>query len=162
MALDMFLDITGVPGESIDKKHKGHISLLAWSWGTSQSGTTHDGPGGGAGKVNVQDLSFTKHIDSTSHLLLLNCCNGKHIPKAVLTIRKAGGDAPVDYLVLTLEEILVSSVSTGGSGGEDRLTENVTINFAKATWTYTPQDSKGAAGTKVGPLGWNIAENVKV
>ncbi len=161
MALDMFIDIDGVPGESIDKVHKGHISLLAWSWGTSQSGTTHSGPGGGAGKVNVQDLSFTKYIDSSSHLLLLNCCNGKHIPKATLTIRKAGGDSPVDYLVLTLEEILVSSVSTGGSGGEDRLTENVSLNFAKFKFEYTKQKADGSADGGPLPAEWNIPANAK-
>ena len=66
MAIDMFINIDGVPGESIDKVHKGHISLLSWSWGSSQSGTTHDGPGGGSGKVTVQDVVITKHIDSSS------------------------------------------------------------------------------------------------
>ena len=29
---------------------------------------------------------------------------------------------------------MITSVSTGGSGGEDRLTENVTLNFAKVEW----------------------------
>ena len=161
MALDMFLDIEGVPGESIDKAHKGHISLLAWSWGTSQSGSTHLGPGGGSGKVNVQDVSFTKFVDSSSHLLLLNCCNGKHITKATLTIRKAGGDAPLDYLVVTFEDIIVSSYSTGGSGGEDRLTENVSLNFAKFKLEYTKQTKEGAADGGPLPAEWNIPANAK-
>jgi type VI secretion system secreted protein Hcp len=162
MALDMFIDIEGVPGESIDEVHKGHISLLAWSWGASQNGTTHLGPGGGAGKVNVQDLSFTKYVDSSSHLLLLNCCNGTHIPKATLTIRKAGGASPLDYQVLTLSDIIVSSISTGGSGGEDRLTENVTLNFAHFKFEYTKQKKDGGADGGPLPAEWNIPKNAKV
>lgn len=162
MAIDMFLEVEGIPGESIDSVHKGHISLLAWSWGASQSGSTHLGPGGGSGKVNVQDLSFTKYVDEASHLLLLNCCNGTHIPKAVLTIRKAGGTAPLDYVVLTLNDIIVSSVSTGGSGGEDRLTENVSLNFAKFKFEYTKQKADGSADGGPKPAGWDIPKNEKV
>ena len=162
MAIDMFLEVEGVPGESIDDVHKGHIAILAWSWGASQSGSAHLGPGSGSGKVNVQDLSFTKYVDSASHLLLLNCCNGTHIPKATLTIRKAGGAAPLDYQVLTLTDIIVSSISTGGSGGEDRLTENVSLNFAKFKFEYTKQKADGTADGGPLPAGWDIPKNEKV
>ncbi|HYN78560.1 MAG TPA: type VI secretion system tube protein Hcp, partial [Lamprocystis sp. (in: g-proteobacteria)] len=73
MAVDMFLKLEGVTGESQDKTHTGEIDVLAWSWGLSQSGTFHTGGGGGAGKVNVQDLSFTKYIDKSSPNLMLYC-----------------------------------------------------------------------------------------
>ena len=162
MAVDMFLKIDGVPGESIDAAHTAEISLLSWSWGASQSGTTHLGPGSGAGKVNVQDFSFTKYIDAASHLLLLNCCNGKHISKATLAVRKAGGDKPVDYVVLTMEDLIVSSLSTGGSGGEDRLTENITLNFGKFKYEYTKQKKDGSADGGPLPAGWDIQKNEKV
>ena len=87
MAIDMFLKIEGVEGESTDKSHQGEIDILSWSWGMSQSGTTHMGGGGGSGKVSVQDLSLTKYIDKSSTVLLTHCATGKHIPKAVLTVR---------------------------------------------------------------------------
>lgn len=149
MAVDMFFKIGDIKGESADDKHKDEIDVLAWSWGMSNTGTTHTGTGGGAGKVNVQDISFTKHIDASSNALLQACCTGKHYPEATLTVRKAGGK-PLEYVVLKLEEVLVTSVSTGGSGGEDRLTENVTLNFAKFMYKYQPQDKTGAklGGTK--------------
>lgn len=161
MAVDMFIKLDGIKGESIDAKHKTEVDILAWSWGMSQSGTTHVGTGGGAGKVNVQDLSFTKYIDSSSHLLIMACATGKHIPKAWVTVRKAG-ETPLEYLKIDLEDILVSSVQTGGSGGEDRLTENVVLNFARFKFAYQPQDPKG------GKLGgeliahFDIAKNAKV
>lgn len=149
MAVDMFIKIPSVQGESKDKVHKGEIDVLAWSWGMSNSGTTHMGGGGGSGKVNVQDLSFTKYIDASSNALLKACCEGKHFDDATLVVRKAGG-TPVEYVVIKMEEVMVTSVSTGGSGGEDRLTENVTLNFAKFTYKYQEQDDKGAkkGGTK--------------
>lgn len=160
MAVDMFIKIGALKGESKDAKHKEEIDVLAWSWGMSNSGSAHTGGGAGAGKVNVQDLSFTKYIDKSSCDLMLAACNGKHFDKATLVVRKAG-EKPLEYLKIELEEILVTSVSTGGSGGEDRLTENVTINFAKVKFTYTEQDATGKAKTPAKEMTFDIAANVK-
>jgi type VI secretion system secreted protein Hcp len=159
MAVDMFIKIGDVKGEAQDHKHKDEIDVLAWSWGMSNAGSAHVGGGAGAGKVNVNDLSFTKYIDRSSPALMQACCSGKHYDEALLTVRKAG-DKPVEYIKIKLSELLVTSVSTGGSGGEDRLTENITLNFAKVHVDYTPQDAKGAPGTAV-PMGWDIAKNTK-
>jgi type VI secretion system secreted protein Hcp len=157
MAVDMFLKLDGITGEARDSKHSQEIDVLAWSWGLSQSGTTHMGGGGGAGKVNVQDISLTKYVDNSSPTLVKFCSSGKHIANGNLTVRKAG-ETPLDYIVMNFEEILVTAVSTGGSGGEDRLTENVVLNFAKFKMTYTPQNADGTPGTAVHG-GWDIAEN---
>ncbi len=149
MAMDMFFDIDGIPGESKDKAYPKKIDVLAWSWGMSQSGTFHQGGGGGAGKANVQDISFTKWYDDASAPLQLATLNGKHIPKATLIVRKAG-ETPQKYIEILITDVMVTSVSTGGSGGEDRLTENVTLNFAKVEMKYFVQNEKGAVvdGTK--------------
>jgi len=160
MAMDMFIKIDSLAGESKDSTHKGEIDVLAWSWGVSNSGTTHTGGGGGAGKVNVQDISFTKYIDVSSPDLILAACNGKHFDKAVLVVRKAG-ETPLEYLTITMQDVIVTSLSTGGSGGEDRLTENVTLNFGIFKVDYVEQTKTGGAGAKPS-VGWNIPENVKV
>lgn len=159
MSVDMFLIIDGVKGEAQDAKHKEAIDVLAWSWGMAQSGTTHTGSGGGAGKVAVQDLSITKYIDKSSPVLAANCCSGKHMTKAELIVRKAG-DKPLEYVKITMEDLLVTHVSLGGSGGEDRLTENVTLNFAKFKYVYTTQAKDGSKGPEVEGT-WNIAKNEK-
>jgi len=90
----------------------------------------------------------------------LACCNGKHIKEAKLTVRKAG-EKPLEYLIITMSDVLVTAVSTGGNGGEDRLTENVTLNFAVVKVEYAEQTATGTAGDKP-KMGWNIKENVKV
>jgi type VI secretion system secreted protein Hcp len=158
MAVDMFLKIGDIVGESKDKTHKDEIDVLAWSWGASNSGSFHTGGGGGAGKVNVQDLSFTKFIDLATTELFLATCNGKHFPEATLIVRKAG-ETPLEYFTVVMNDVLITSYSTGGSGGEDRLTENVTLNFAKVKLTYKEQAAKGAQA-KAPSVSWNIQENV--
>ena len=157
MAVDMFLKIDTVEGEAQDTKHKKEIDVLSWSWGMNNNGSAHVGGGAGAGKVNVQDLTFTKWVDSASPKLFLACCSGKHFKDATLIVRKAG-DKPVEYLKLKMDGVFIASVSTGGSGGEDRLTENVTLNFSKVSLDYVPQDDKGAPGTAI-PMSWDISAN---
>jgi type VI secretion system secreted protein Hcp len=157
MAVDMFFKIGSVKGDSVGDGHKDEIDVLAWSWGLSQSGSMHLSRGGGSGKVNVQDLSFTKYVDKASPALMQYCCKGDHFPEALLTVRKAGG-SPIEYLKIHLKEVLVASVSTGGSGGEDRLTENITLNFAKVKMSYTGQKADGTKDTTV-DMAWNIPEN---
>ncbi len=159
MAMDMFIQIGTLKGESKDKVHKEKTDVLAWSWGLSNSGSAHVGGGAGAGKVNVQDISFTKYVDKTTPDLMLAAANGKHFPDAILIVRKAG-EKPLEYIKVMLSQVLISAVSTGGSGGEDRLTENVTLNFAKCKFIYTPQKPDGSGDAAV-TMGWDIASNVK-
>ena len=157
MAMDQFLYLDPVKGESRDKTHKDKIDVLAWSWGMSNSGSAHAGGGIGAGKVNVSDLSVTKWIDAASPDIMKSCCNGKHFGEAKLIVRKAG-ENPLEYLIITMTDVMITSVSTGGSGGEDRLTENVGLSFAKVNVKYKQQLATGGAGATP-EMTWNIAEN---
>ena|SRR5271165_794927 len=157
MAVDMFIKIDTVDGEAHDSKHKKEIDVLSWSWGMSNNGSAHVGAGAGSGKVHVQDLTFTKWVDTATPQLALACCSGKHFKDAVLVVRKAG-NKPVEYIKIKMDVVLISAISTGGSGAEDRLTENVTLNFSKVSLDYVPQDDKGAPGTAV-PMTWDIAAN---
>jgi len=160
MAVDMFLKLEGIKGESKDAKHPDEIDVLAWSWGLTQSGSAHTGGGAGAGKVNIQDLSFTKYIDKSTPEVEGRCASGKHIVTATLVVRKAG-ETPLEYLKMKMTDVLVTSVSTGGSGGEDRLTENITLNFAKVEVEYQEQAHDGKALGGPVKFGWDIAKNAK-
>ena len=160
MSADMFLKIEGIQGESVDSVHADEIDVLAWSWGMSQSGSMHVSAGGGAGKVAVQDMSITKYVDRCSPNLMQKCCTGEHYPSAILTVRKAGAD-PLEYLVITMKQVLVTTISSGGSGGEDKLTENITLNFAEFETIYTPQTADGSGGAAV-DVAYNIAKNIVV
>jgi type VI secretion system secreted protein Hcp len=165
MAMDMFLyfdTASGIKGETKDKvyKSKGGIDVLAWSWGLSNSGSAHMGAGQGAGKANFQDISFTKYVDLASTKLMTSCATGTHIKDAKLVVRKAGG-SPLEYLLIELSDCLISSYSTGGSGGEDRLTENVSLNFAIVKIDYKTQKEDGTEGTEKGNFAYDIPANSK-
>ncbi len=160
MAVDMFMEMGAkIKGETQDKefKDKGGIDVLAWSWGMSQSGSAHMGGGAGAGKANFQDLSFTKYVDKATTALMIALAKGSHIDECKLTCRKAG-EGQKKYIEIVMKEVVVTSVSTGGSGGEDRLTENVSLNFGQVSFEYFLQDAKGNTASG-GKLAWNIAQN---
>src|SRR4051812_47909321 len=103
MAVDMFLKLDGVKGESHDSKHPDEIEILSFSWGMTQTGSFSGG--GGAGKVSVHDISVTKRIDVSTPVLMKTCVNGTHIPTGLITVRKAG-EKPLEYLKIKLVDIL--------------------------------------------------------
>lgn len=127
-----------------DKHNKGEFPILAWSWGVANSGNLHSGASGASGgKAMVQDISFTKYVDACSNALLQACCTGARSDEAYLYVTNATGEQ-TDYLTIHLSEgVLVNSLSTGGSGGEDRLTENVTVHFGKFEYSFQPQHDDG-------------------
>src|SRR5262245_21082217 len=106
-AVDYFLKIDGVEGESHDSKHSKQIDLESWSWGATQTGTHGASGGGGAGKVSVQDFHFVMKINKASPKLMLACATGQHIKEATLTCRKAGGKQE-DFFVVKMSECMVS------------------------------------------------------
>jgi len=160
MAVDMFLKLDGIKGESKDHKHKDTIHIESFSWGLSQSGNFGTGGGGGAGKVNVHDISITKYFDKSSPDLMLHCANGKHIANGLITVRKAG-EHPVEYLKIKLQDILISGVQHSGHEGGDLLSESLTLNFAKFHVEYEEQDEKGKSKPG-GQMGWDVKANQKI
>jgi len=165
MAVDFFLKLEGpdIEGESMDSQHEGEIAINSWSWGMNQSGTMHVAKGGGAGKVDVQDISLTKLLDKSTPNLIQHCCKGTQFETATLVCRKASGDGgQLEYLTLEMKNVIITNVQGGGSENDDNLFENVGLNFGEFTVTYVPQDNNGAALPEVGPVGWNMQTNEAV
>jgi type VI secretion system secreted protein Hcp len=144
MAVSIFARIGTIKGESQDAKHKDEIEVLSWSWGLANSGTiAHGGGGGGAGKASFHDLSFTHHVDKASPLLMKACATGEHIKDATITVRKAG-KGQQEYLVITMTDVIVTSVSTSVSAEGEATIEGVTLAFAKVDLEYKPQKPDGS------------------
>ena len=160
-AVDFFLKIDGIEGESPDAKHKNEIHLDSWSWGESNAGSMAHGGGGGAGKVSMQDIHFTTMLGKQGPKLALACADGSHIKKAVLTARKAGKDQQ-EYYVVTMTDLLVSSYQISGHGGAEILPiENCSLNFGKIEWEYKEQKIDGSLGGAV-KAGYDLKLNKKV
>lgn len=145
MAVDMFLKLDGVKGESEDSKHKEEIQIESFSFGVSQTGSSSYGGGGGSGKAQFADLSITKRADLSTPILMLKCATGEHIPTGFLTLRKAGKDQQ-EYYKIKLSDVLVSSFSNSGSGHDDIPMEQLSLNFAKIYFEYSMQNKDGTLG----------------
>ena len=158
MALKIFLKLDGIPGESTDKKHKDEIDVQSWTWGMTQQ-LFHAGGGGGtsAGKAKFEDLQFIHRIDKASPAIMLACASGKHLKDATLTMRKVG-KTPLEFLVIKLTSVLVTSVRDAGDEGTPGTHETVTLNFAKIDVKYTPQTASGAGGAAV-HFKWDVQGN---
>ena len=141
--VDYFLKFDGIKGESADAKHKDEIDIEAWSWGETHAAGPAGG-GGGGGKVSMQDFHFVMRMNRASVSLMRACAIGQHIKDATLSARKAGKEQQ-EYLVIKMQDVLISSFQTGGSEGGDAVpTDQVSFSFAKIDVTYTPQKADGS------------------
>ena len=145
-AVDMFLKIDGIEGESTDAAHMGEIEILSYKWGET-SGKPHAGGGGGAGKVSLQDMTITMAYEKSSPKLMQATNSGKSFEEVILTVRKAGGDAAREpFLTIKMTDIVISSYQTGGSAADDTVPiDTVALNFAKIDFEYQQQDEEGGA-----------------
>jgi type VI secretion system secreted protein Hcp len=146
-AVDAFLDIKGIPGESQDARHKDEIEILSWSMGASQVSPSA-GSRLSASRPCVKDISFSKTLDKASPLLFASAVSGMHIPQATLTLRKAGGNQ-AEYLIMKLENIIVSSYQSGGGSADVVPTDSFSLNFGRVTFSYSPQKPDGTLDSPV-------------
>jgi type VI secretion system secreted protein Hcp len=142
MATDIFAKIGDVKGESLDDKHKDEIEVMSFSWGVANAGSMGVGSGGGEGKATFHDLSFTHGVDKATPVLMQACATGVHFKEGVITHRKAG-KGQQEYLVIKMNDIIVTGVSQGGSGDGGN-SENVSLAFAKVALEYKPQKADGS------------------
>lgn len=155
--VDYFLKLDGAEGESPDEKHKGEISLLQFSWGVQNLGSSDRGGGAGSGKAQFSDFQFVKEFDKASPILEQFCASGEHIPTGVLTCRKAGKEQQ-EYLKITFTDCFVSSYQISAGGGSVIPHDSISINFSKFETEYKPQTEKGTLGAGV-KKGWDLKKN---
>lgn len=157
MAQDIFIKFNGIDGESQDVAHKGEIEVLGWNWAVGQTSNMHTGSGGGAGKSFVHDLVFEHYIDKSSPNILQYCLTGKHISEAALTVRKAGG-SPLDYLKITLQELIITRVQSVGYYRMRSPREKIALSFTRLKFDYFAQNAQGNALGTVS-IGYDIKAN---
>ncbi len=161
MSVQIVLKLGDIKGESIVGKggkpsHENEIDVISWSWGITQTGSSHVGSGGGAGTADVHDLTIVKYVDKSSPIIASACFNGSHLKQAVLTCIKVAGGEPgkpkvaVDFVKITMTgTVMVSSFSPGGSGSDDRFTETITLHFSDVEYEYTPQKADNTPDTPI-------------
>ncbi len=161
MAVEIFLKLDGIDGESEKQGAIKYIEIFSFSNGASNPTSVAFGTGSGAGKVDLSALSLQKQLDASSPKLFQNCCQGTHIAKGYMFVREAtGGDTTEIYYQYDMTEVFVDSISWGGAAGGGKPSESLSLSAKSLTVTYWPQDSTGKLGTKI-PFGWDVSKNTK-
>ena len=160
MAIDVYLQIDGIKGESQDDKHKDWIECTTVNWGVSQprSATASTGGGHTAERCEHQEIALTKLADLASPILLQTCSAGKTIPKARLEFMRADGQGErIKYFEIELENVLIGGIKPSVAEGSI-IQESVGLKFSKIKWKYTQQKVTGGAGGNTSG-GWDLAAN---
>jgi len=160
MAIDVYLQIDGIKGESADDKHKDWIECSSVHWGVMQpkSATASTGGGHTAERAELNDILLTKLADMSSPILMQTCAAGKTIPKARLEFMRADGQGDrIKYFEIELDNVLIGMVRPGVEPG-DIMKENVGLKFSKVRWKYTQQKIGGGSGGNTAG-GWDLASN---
>src|SRR5688500_9491291 len=86
---DYFLEINGIPGETLDARQANSADVLAYSWGATRPAPT-GGTGGETGRPAMKELTVTKRVDVASPQLFKRLVAGPTIPSMELIGRKPG------------------------------------------------------------------------
>lgn len=160
MAIDVYLQIDGIKGESSDSAHQGWIELTSAEWGVIQprSATASTGGGHTAERCELRSVSVTKLSDLSSPILMQTCAAGKTIPKAKLEFMRADGQGTrIKYYEVELENVLIGSVNQAVHEG-GILQDSIGLKFSKVKWKYTQQKVSGGAGGNTAG-GWDASAN---
>ncbi len=135
----IFLNVDGIPGESLDDKHDEWIDVISFSHSISQptsslttTRTTERSTHG--------DFTIVKELDKSSPKLALASCSGGHISEVIIEVCRA--DTSDKYMRYTLTDVIVTSISQNGSsqGGDARPTEEISLRYGRIDWSYTEVD----------------------
>lgn len=154
MAMDAYIKLPGIEGESPTAGYEKQIQLMSFAWGCTQPASQHYGSGGGVGKADWQDFSFMKMIDKSSPKLQEALAKGTHIKDAKLTVREVGGEEAVEYYTVVFKDVIITSYQTSGSSGSEKMTDSCSFAYSECKVEYQPQDSGGKKEGKV-EFGWS-------
>jgi type VI secretion system secreted protein Hcp len=155
----LLIDIPDVPGQSLIKGFEDKIELLSFSHGVAMqvvgnpSNTDRT-----SGRPNHQDMTITKYVDLATCPLLGACNAATNLKTVTLTVGRNDAGTVLPYLVYTMENTIISSVSHSGGSG-DRIVETLTLNYTKIKWDYTEQKTDVGKKGNNGAV-WDLAKNV--
>jgi type VI secretion system secreted protein Hcp len=154
----LLLKIDAIQGESQMDGYANQIELLSYSHGVAMQVTSDiSNTERTSGKPNHQDFTVSKYLDASSPLLNQYCCEGKTLGQIVITCARNDAGTVYPLITYTLEDTVVSSVSSS-SGGGDKPTETVTLNYTKIKWEYKSQKSDVGQNGTVGTT-WDLKTN---
>jgi type VI secretion system secreted protein Hcp len=160
MAIDVYLQIEGVKGESADSTHKDWIECESVAWAVTQprSATSSTAGGHTAERAELSEISLVKIADLASPVLAQHCASGKTLAKAKFEFFRADGTGErVKYYEIELENVLIGHIAPSVGAGSI-MAESVALKFSKVKWKYTQQKIGGGTGGNTSG-GWDAAAN---
>jgi len=154
MAVNAYLKIDGIDGPSTSKA--GHIDVLSFSWGVSQTSTYGAGASGKeakAGRADFSNLSIMKVLDKTTPLLCDHCASGDILKKVYIVYDKPVGTEQADYFRIYLKDALITSVQLSGSN--ENPTESVSFAFQAVEIAYKAEKDDGTLDAAI-PKGYDL------
>jgi type VI secretion system secreted protein Hcp len=143
-AVDIFLKIDGIDGESQDSKHKGEIVISAFSDAFSLATVAT----ARVGKSTCGPIQVDKQLDTSSMPLVSALMTGKVLPTATFTFRKSGGKSAQEFYVVTLTQATVTAFAQ--SANVDAVpSESLEFLPRFIQMKYTPQNPDGSPGKAV-------------
>jgi type VI secretion system secreted protein Hcp len=149
-AVDAYLKIEGVDGESIDSRHRGWIQVHAFQNGVIA-------PSAGVPKPAFSDLCLEASTDKSMPALKQSCAAGRRFPSATLELITGDANRARFYQIL-LTNVLVSVANSTANTGQDSPSEVVCLNFEQIYWTYTEFDSAGRPKNDI-KAWWDLISN---
>ena len=147
-----------IDGTSTMDKFAKQIELLSFSHGVAMQITGDvSNTERTSGKPNHQDFTVTKYLDQASPKINESCCKGDNFTSVEVTVGRNDKGAVIPLIKYTLKNVVISSVSIGGGGG-DKPVETVTMNYNHITWDFHTQKAEGAEQGHV-PAKWDLALN---
>lgn len=155
MSLDMFLKLDKIEGDSLDSAHSKQIEITEYGFGMHQQ-VDLSTKGGGGSKASFNGISINKYLDKSTPLMMQALAKGTLIATAQITIRKAGGDKPLDYYKISLTGVFLEGYRTMPQTADSRPMENWSLAFKSFKVVYQPQDDSGGKDGGEVDFGWDI------
>jgi type VI secretion system secreted protein Hcp len=149
MPLTAYLKIDDIAGESQRVDHEDEIDIHDVKWNIEQGSAAQIGRGRSRARAQVDALFLRKFMDASSAYLALACMQGKSFPEMTLCVRKDSGEAHLDYLVVTMENVTISKYEVIGVGeieGGQIIEEILGLVFENVTYKYVVQEEDHSAG----------------
>jgi type VI secretion system secreted protein Hcp len=155
MAVDYYLKLDQIDGESSDDKHKNEIQLMSWSWGAAQVSSVAGTGGSGAGKADLSDFSVMTYFDKATPKFFKSICAGTHVKTGTMSAIKSGADGK-PYLKVDFKEMFVTNLSISGSS--EIPTVSISFSYNEIKIDYSTQNEQGNI-TSTGAVTFNTKEN---
>ena len=146
MPMTGYLNLPDIKGESRRADHEDEIDITSIDWSMAQASNMQFGSGRTRSRASVRPIGIRKNYDASSPYIALACMQGKSFDEVKIYFRKDSGDTHLDYLTITLTNVVISEYSLSGSSMGEEISDNLKLSFEKIKVLYTLQADDHSKG----------------